>query len=79
MDEMFYNCYSLVLLNLINFNYDKITEINNAFYNCHSLTILNIPSSKFKYSMFSNCNSLLYKFNKEIDFISYDPFVDELY
>ena len=61
---MFYNCASLISLNLSNFNISQVTNMNAMFYGCSSLTSLNLPSNfkSFKVSntisMFFNCSSL---------------------
>ena len=63
MSHMFTSCYSLVSLNVSNFNTSKITNMNAMFSGCSSLTSLNVSSfdtSKVTDmgSMFRNCNKL---------------------
>ena len=60
---MFYNCYSLISLDLSNFNTSQVTSMIDMFYNCSSLTSLNL--SNFNTSkvtsmtnMFYGCSSL---------------------
>ena len=63
MDFMFYNCSSLINLDVSNFNTVKVTSMNDMFEGCHSLTRLDL--SNFNTSnvtdmerMFYGCSSL---------------------
>ena len=42
MRSLFYNCSSLVQLDLSNFNTDNVDNMDYMFYNCSSLRELNI-------------------------------------
>ena len=61
---MFYNCISLISLNLTNFNISQVLYMDSMFSGCSSLISLNLPSNfnSFKVSnmnlMFFNCSSL---------------------
>ncbi len=61
---MFYNCTSLISLNLSNFNANIVTNMSYMFYNCFSLISLNLSNintynvTNMSY-MFYNCNSLI--------------------
>ncbi len=72
MNNMFYECNSLVNLDLSGFNTSNVTNMYRMFYNCSSLTSLNVSS--FDTSnvtimdrMFFNCSSLL-----NLDISSFD-------
>ena len=60
---MFYNCSSLISLDISNFDTSKIELMNEMFYNCYSLTSLNLSHfdtskvTNIRY-MFYNCSSL---------------------
>ena len=41
---MFSNCFSLISLNLSNFNTYNVTNMSYMFYNCNSLTSLNLSN-----------------------------------
>ena len=63
MEFMFYNCFSLISLDLSKFNTSSLKNSKDIFYNCHSLTSLDL--SNFNTSsitnmgyMFYNCHSL---------------------
>ena len=63
MSYMFYNCSSLISLNLLNFNTNNVKDMSYMFYNCSSLINLdlsyfdtnNVENMKY---MFCNCSSL---------------------
>ena len=60
---MFYNCSSLISLNLSNFDTSNIINMNSIFYNCSSLTSINISNFNTSkvvniISMFNGCSSL---------------------
>ena len=60
---MFSNCYSLISLDLSNFNTENVTEMCYMFSSCFSLISLNLSNFntqnvKNMDSMFSSCNSL---------------------
>ena len=63
INKIFYNCSSLISLNLSNFNTNKVTDMSHMFYKCSSLTSLNLSNfntnkvNNMSY-MFSNCSSL---------------------
>ena len=63
MTNIFWNCYSLVSLDLSSFDTSHVTSVGHMFYNCYSLTSLNIThfnTSLVGYIdyMFSGCISL---------------------
>ena len=64
MSYLFNNCFSLISLNLSNFNSNKVRDMNHMFYNCSSLTSLNLSNlntnnvSNMSY-MFYNCYYLI--------------------
>ena len=69
---MFYDCSSLISLDLSNFDTSLVVNMKDLFYNCFSLTSINLKSfdtSKVTdmQSMFYGCNSLL-----SIDLSSFD-------
>ena len=60
---LFYNCSSLISLDLSNFLSNKVTNMNNMFSNCISLSSIhfsdfNTDNVTDMNSMFSNCHSL---------------------
>ena len=60
---MFYGCKSLKVLDLSNFNTNKVTNMNYMFYNCSSLKELNINNFNTKNLMekdkiFGGCSNL---------------------
>ena len=60
---MFYDCKSLININLSNFNTENITDMSYMFYNCYSLTNINLTNFNTKKVtnmsyMFYNCDSL---------------------
>ena len=61
---LFYDCSSLISIDLSHFNSDNITDMNSMFSNCISLTSLNLSNFNtdkvidMSY-MFSNCKSLI--------------------
>ena len=62
-NHMFYECHSIINLNLLNFNTQNITNISNMFYDCNSLINLNLSSFNTQNvinmkGVFANCNSL---------------------
>ena len=60
---MFYDCSSLININLSNFNTQNVTDMSGMFYNCSSLTNINLSNfntqnvTNMSY-MFRNCSSL---------------------
>ena len=64
MHSMFYNCSSLILLNLNNFNTSNVINMGSMFYGCSSLISLNINNfdtskvTDIAY-MFYGCSSLI--------------------
>jgi len=63
INYMFYNCKSLLNLNLSSFSTQNIIDMSYMFYNCNSLTNLNLSNFNTQNvtnmsSMFYNCNSL---------------------
>ncbi len=42
---MFYECISLIILDISNFDTSNITDMSRMFYNCSSLTFLDISNS----------------------------------
>ena len=62
---MFHNCYSLITLDISNFNTKSVKTMKVAFYNCHSLISLDLSNfntnlvTNMEY-MFGNCTSLIY-------------------
>jgi len=65
MSSMFYNCYSLISLNLSNFNTENLGEIDSMFEGCHSLTSINLSNFVDKKitninNIFNDCPSLKY-------------------
>ena len=65
MDNLFYKCFSLKIVNLSNINTSKVKSMKNMFYECSSLKTLNL--SNFDTSkvedmsyMFYGCTSLCY-------------------
>ena len=74
INNMFFDCESLISIDLSNFNTQNVTNMSYMFYGCESLTNINL--SKFNTQnvqnmnyMFSGCNSLtnidLFKFNTQ--------------
>ena len=62
---MFYNCFSLLLLNVNGFETSRVVYMDFMFYNCSSLKSLNlnhfsISSIKSANYMFYNCTNLEY-------------------
>ena len=60
MNSMFYNCYSLVSIPLLDTS--SVTNMNSMFYNCYSLVsipLLDTSSVTNMNSMFYNCYSLV--------------------
>ena len=60
---MFYNCNSLINLDLSNFNTQDVADMSYMFYWCKSLTILNLSNFNTQNVinmrfMFFYCNSL---------------------
>ena len=66
MTGLFYNCYNLESLDLINFDTSSVTLMKWMFFHCYSLKSIKFPeifnTSKVEnmYSMFSGCKSLTY-------------------
>ena len=54
MNKMFYNCSSLTSVNLSNFNFSSIINIESFFYNCISL--ISIDLFNISYSSIGNGN-----------------------
>jgi len=68
MSSMFYDCSSLVSLDLSSFNTSQVTNMGSMFYGCSSLESLDLSSFDtsqvtYMYYMFSRCSSL-----RELDF-----------
>ena len=65
MNYTFYNCSSLISLDLPNFNTSNVTSMNHMFYNCSSLISLNLANFdtskviRMEY-MFYGCYNLNY-------------------
>ena len=80
MFRMFYNCSSLIKLNLNNFNIDKVNNMSWMFYNCSSLKELNIDNFnsdnvKEMMGMFSRCDDeLRKKMKKKFTFLKDEAF-----
>ena len=66
MRNMFYGCYSLISLDLSNFNTQNVTNMNLMFYFCDSLKKENIITkdnkilNEFKNQVKNNCFYYLY-------------------
>ena len=65
MSSMFYNCSSLISLNLSNFNTSLVNNMSSMFYNCSLLSYLDLSSFNTSrvsnmYSMFGKCKILKY-------------------
>jgi len=63
MNYMFFNCSSLISLNLSNFNINNVINMSYMFYNCSSLISLNLSNFNTNKvnnmeGMFSFCSSL---------------------
>ena len=62
---MFYNCSSLISLDLSNFNTQNVTNMNCMFDNCSSLISLDLSNFNtqhvYYFGMFCNCSSLIKK------------------
>jgi len=66
MSYMFSGCSSLKILNLSNFTFNYVLNMDHMFYNCSSLEELNIPNFTPQnidaecsvFSMFDGCTSL---------------------
>ena len=58
MSDMFYNCKSLISLDVSNFDTSQVTSMHLMFYNCSKLT--NLDVSKFDTSKVTNMNSMFY-------------------
>ena len=72
MNEIFYNCYNLICLDLSNFKTDNVINMNNMLSNCTLLTSLNLSNFKTENvtdmsNLFLKCSSLgnidLFSFN----------------
>ena len=55
---MFFDCNSLISIDLSNFNTQNITNMKSMFYNCNSLTSLNL--SNFNTQNVTNMESMFY-------------------
>ena len=69
MSNMFYNCKSLLSLDLSDFNtqnIDYMFSMGSLLSNCNSLLSLNLPNFYIYIydSIFSDCNSLINKYKK---------------
>ena len=70
MGGMFFECSSLKVLNLSNFNTDNVNNMRYMFYNCSTLKELNISNFNtnnviYMECMFSGCpNELILKIRK---------------
>ena len=51
MQAMFYDCISLINLNLSSFDTTKVIDMGNMFYNCHNIKYLDIPNFSQQISM----------------------------
>ena len=61
MEYMFFNCHSLVSVNLNKFNTENVKKMNYMFFECCSLTSINIiitDNTIDLSSMFQSCTSL---------------------
>ena len=63
MSFVFFNCSSLISLNLSNFNTNNVQDMSHMFYRCSSLTYLNLSNFNTNYVkdmsyMFYHCSSL---------------------
>ena len=66
INYMFYNCSSLINLNLSNFNTQNVIDMREMFYKCYSLINLNLSNFNTQhvtdmFGMFCNCNALIIK------------------
>ena len=64
INSLFYDCISLIVLNLSSFDTSKITDMRYTFYNCYNLKYLDIPNfastdPRINY-MFYNMSSLIF-------------------
>ena len=57
IEKMFYNCYSLISLDLFNFDFSIIKKMDCIFMNCKSLISLNLPTFNT-----SSCTNMSYMF-----------------
>ena len=66
MENMFYNCSSLISLDLSKFIKQNLTVIDRIFYNCHSLLSLYLSNSNNKTinNMYNNIRYFLYNYHK---------------
>ena len=65
MEGMFYECSSLIYLDLSSFNTEKVQDMRNMFYNCKKLIELNLSnfdtsSLTCAINMFGNCFNIEY-------------------
>ena len=65
MENIFYNCFSLLSVDLSGMDTSTITDMNKIFYNCSSLTSLDLSnfytsSLERMISAFENCSNLKY-------------------
>ena len=65
MKSMFYDCNSIISLNLSTFDTSKVTDMSYMFGNCHNLKYLDIPNFspinlKVMTQMFYNMSSLIF-------------------
>ena len=63
MNDMFYNCTSLISLDISNFNINKVYDMDNMFHKCTSLKSLNLLSFEgtavgIIENMFKDCHQL---------------------
>ena len=58
MNGMFYQCESLVNINLSNFNISNVANMGCIFYGCKSLTYINL--SNFNTQNVSDMNGIFY-------------------
>ena len=63
MDKMFQNCSSLKTLSFINFNIDKVYNLNNIFFGCDSLEFLYI--NNFRINNGIKWEDLFYGLNED--------------
>ena len=71
MSYMFSGCSSLTSLDLLNFNTNKVTNMNNMFSKCSSLDSLDLTT--FKINNNTDINSMFLEIKKDCNIKSNEP------
>ena len=70
---MFSKCSSLKILDLFNFNTEKVVNTSNMFCNCISLKSLDLFN--FNTSNVTNINEIFFNLNKNCNIFSNDNYI----